>query len=116
MNIQPHYPLARYVIKAQERELALPAVQGRLNGLFLITEDGMGVANVLADLLIYQGAFAYVIEKNKCLSETAIRAEVELARNLFGTVNGLVHLAGLSAEQMPTNIAYWHNQVQLQCK
>jgi NAD(P)-dependent dehydrogenase (short-subunit alcohol dehydrogenase family) len=115
MNKQSSDLLARYVIKAQERALA-PVIQGRLNNLFLITEDPLGVANALADLLIYQGAFAYIIEREKCGSEAAVCAEAKQARNLFGPVNGMIHLAGLSAEPMPADIASWRKQVELQCK
>lgn len=107
----------RYIIKAREESLLLPSSgKGKLKGLFLITEDDLGVAKLLANELIYNGAFAYIIEKENCLSENSIREEVENARTLFGSVEGIIHLAGLKAMQMPGTLATWHEEIMLQCK
>ena len=106
----------RYIIGAEEQPLNPVPGRFRLEGLFLLTEDGLGTARALADSLIYQGAFAYIIEEKDCLDEATIAAEVALARSLFGPVNGIIHLAGLRAAPMPEDIDSWHYEVKLQCK
>ncbi|XZF15892.1 SDR family NAD(P)-dependent oxidoreductase [Chitinophagaceae bacterium MMS25-I14] len=108
-----HY---RYIIRSREEALAQFSGRRRLTGLFLITEDDMGVARLLADELIYNGAFACIIEKEHCASEEGIREEIENARTLFGSVEGIIHLAGLKAMSMPVTLDDWHSEVTLQCK
>lgn len=107
---------SRYVIRAEAEPLKVRSGMERIKGLFLITEDGLGVAQFLADLLIYQGAFAYVIETKNCLQEEDIKKEITLAKDLFGPVKGIIHMAGLRAMNMPKTIKSWHEEVQLQCK
>lgn len=106
----------RYIIRGEQELLRLPARKEKMQGLFLITDDELGIAKLLADTLLYCGAFAYVVEKEHYLTETAIRHEVESARRLFGPVTGIIHLAGLKAMPMPEDMERWHDEVQSQCK
>ncbi len=106
----------RYLMRHEEEALPQRRTNKNFSGLYLITEDEMGVANILADELIYRGAFAYIIEASKYTSEEAISLEIKKARNIFGPVNGVIHLAGLKAMDFPKDIRSWKNEVQMQCK
>lgn len=105
----------RYIIQSEEQPLPAPA-RGRLDGLFLLTEDSLGVARALTELLIYQGAFAFVLEEKTCRDEASLQQEIERVRSLFGPVNGIIHLSGLKIAPMPATMQAWHEEVQLQCK
>lgn len=107
---------SRYVIRGKEAPIRVLLNQKKLHGLYLITEDRLGVARLLSEQIIYRGGFAYVIENKHCLSEGGVQLEVDFARSLFGPAHGLIHLAGLAVLPMPDNIEAWHEEVLLQCK
>jgi NAD(P)-dependent dehydrogenase (short-subunit alcohol dehydrogenase family) len=108
--------LVRYVIRPQEEQLKLPSHRRGVRGLFLIAEDGLGVAKELAERIIADDGFAYIIASEKCLEESQIQAECTVAQNLFGKIGGIIHLAGLNAMPMPQDMTSWRTETQLQCK
>jgi len=115
-NISNSLSDIRYVMRHEEEVLPLLKKEKRLKGLYIITEDNLGVADILADLLIYKGAFAYVIEAEHCISESSIKKEIKTARDIFGPVNGIIHLAGLKHMEFPNEINAWKLETQIQCK
>lgn len=88
-----------------KQELLLKA-----DDLFLITEDDLGVAALVAIALQQRGAKTAII-KSDLLSPSALSKI-----NSVGSVKGIIHLAPLSALPMPDNLQVWHNYTQIHSK
>ena len=81
-------------------------------GLFLITEDGLGVAAKVASLLQQQGATTEII------SEEVLTSPEKLAGLIAQTypVSGIVHLSPLAEVSMPEKLADWRYYTQIHTK
>ncbi len=81
-------------------------------GLFLITEDVLGVAAKVASLLQQQGAIT------KIISEEVLRSPEKLAGLIAQTypVSGIVHLSPLAEMSMPEKLADWRYYTQIHTK
>ncbi len=83
---EPAWPLRRYVLRQRD---AGPAVPGavKLSGLrFLITDDGLGVAPLVAASLEARGALPRIVDFRK----------LEAAPGAVGRPDGLIHLWSLN--------------------
>ena len=63
------------------------------NDLFLITEDAVGVASLVAEALQQRGAKTAIIKSEILLSPTALSQAI---MPLVGSVKGIIHLAALA--------------------
>lgn len=81
-------------------------------GLFLITEDRLGVARIVALLLQQQGATTEII------SEEVLTSPEKLAGLIAQTypVSGIVHLSPLAEVSMPEKLADWRYYTQIHTK
>ena len=81
-------------------------------GLFLITEDVLGVAAKVASLLQQQGATTEII------NETVLRFPEQLARFIteISPISGIVHLSPLAEVSMPEKLADWRYYTQIHTK
>lgn len=81
-------------------------------GLFLITEDVLGVAAKVASLLQQQGATTEII------SEEVLRSPEQLARFIteISPISGIVHLSPLAEVSMPEKLADWRYYTQIHTK
>jgi acyl transferase domain-containing protein/NAD(P)-dependent dehydrogenase (short-subunit alcohol dehydrogenase family) len=89
--------LSRHVLKA-EAESVEPTVLRRLErGLFLVTEDVLGLAPELMRLLQAKGAGALLVPRAALEDEAGLLAWCEAHRAQIDTVAGVVHLAALGS-------------------
>lgn len=92
---------AKREVWATTEELPLKA-----DDLFLITEDKLGVAALVADALQQRGAKTAII-----------KSEISpVIGNFEGKVKGIIHLAALAAISMPDNLTQWRNYTQIHGK
>ncbi|WP_207217510.1 MULTISPECIES: type I polyketide synthase [Sorangium] len=84
----------RFVLRAERKELRdEPPVHPR--GLFLVTEDELGLAGRVCALLAQRGARPVVIPRDALEAPDRIARDVAAARREHGVVRGIVHLASL---------------------
>ncbi|MGB5962862.1 MAG: SDR family NAD(P)-dependent oxidoreductase [Coleofasciculaceae cyanobacterium] len=97
---------AQREVWASREELPL-----KTDDLFLITEDQLGVAALVAQALQQRGAKTAIIKSETLLSPP------ELSQiNTSLTVKGIIHLAALAALPMPDNLIEWRNYTQIHGK
>jgi NADP-dependent 3-hydroxy acid dehydrogenase YdfG len=99
---------AKPEVWATTEELPLKA-----DDLFLITEDNLGVAPLVAQALQQRGAKTGLIKSEILLSPQALSQAIT---TLNGSVKGIIHLAALAAMPMPDNLCQWRNYTQIHCK
>lgn len=83
------------------------------NDLFLITEDAVGVASLVAEALQQRGAKTAIIKSEILLSPAALSQAI---MPLVGSVKGIIHLAALAAIPMPDNLSKWRHYTQIHSK
>ena len=79
-------------------------------GLFLITEDGLGVASCVAEILQQNGAQTSIISTPK------LQQPKGLAELVKTPVTGIVHLASLVPLSLPENLSDWQNYTRIHSK
>src|SRR5690606_13660289 len=105
----------RYVMAARPVPLlALEVVAPR--GLFVVTEDAMGVAGHVAGMLRAKGARVAVVDCAALASPEALSAAVDELEAAHGPVAGVVHLAALDPAPVPDDVAAWRGVTQVQAK
>ncbi|UFP92768.1 SDR family NAD(P)-dependent oxidoreductase [Gloeobacter morelensis MG652769] len=105
----------RYLMEA--RTLPLPRTEGRtLSGLFLITEDALGVAGALAPALQAAGARSALIPAAVLQSPELLGTCMRELRERFGPASGVVHLTALARPGSPQSLAEWRVHTQVQAK
>lgn len=105
----------RSLIEAWEEELPdgepLP-----LAGLYLVTEDRLGVAEHVAGSLREAGARAAVIGYDALASPPELERRVAELQRLEGPIRGVVHLAPLEAAELPATLSAWRGYTQAHAK
>jgi NAD(P)-dependent dehydrogenase (short-subunit alcohol dehydrogenase family) len=98
-----------------EPEVLPISVAAPLAGLFLITEDETGVANLVAQALQQRGVKTVLLPPSVLANSEQLTAQVTgLAGQ--GLVSGIVHLLGLNSYPLPENFADWQAATQVQIK
>jgi NAD(P)-dependent dehydrogenase (short-subunit alcohol dehydrogenase family)/acyl carrier protein len=87
----------------------------RLSGLFLVTEDALGIAAPLLGLLRARGAAAYPLSIADLDSDRALDRRHGVLRQRHGPVRGVLHLAALGRDQADT-LSDWRRCTELACK
>ncbi len=85
-------------------------------GLFLITDDHLSVAPLVAAALQQRGATPIVIPMGSLLDLNGIAAQLPEWQQTYGPVHGIVHLAGLVPSGLPDQLATWRQWTQIQTK
>ena len=111
----------RYLIKGVLEELVIPPFAPgseaiRLVGLYLITEDSLGLSLGLAKALGRLGAKVGVLTRGTLLDQSQMKQQIEAFRAEHGPVRGIVHLAGLSVSDMPEQLSGWREETAIQLK
>lgn len=87
-----------------------------LSGLYLITEDGMGVAPQVAARLHRLGAETAIIARGQLVSHEAVETALLQGHRQGGPIRGIVHLAPLVARAMPDTLDAWKQTTQQDSK
>lgn len=85
----------------------------KADDLFLITEDKLGVAPLVAEALQQRGAKTAIINSEILLSPSGLS---QVIQPLVGSVKGIIHLAALAALPIPDNLREWRHHTQIQSK
>ena len=85
-------------------------------GLFLITEDELGVAPYVLSALQERGAESVLITTSLLRSPQELAEVVDQQRQIHGLVTGIVHLAPLAAIPLPDTLSDWREYTQIQIK
>jgi len=88
----------------------------QLTGLFLITEDELGIAQELQKAIQKQGATTAVIEREILKNPEKLAVVIDKLRAKASIISGIVHLAGLSRLQLPDNFSEWQELATIQAK
>src|SRR5262249_13712216 len=96
----------RFQIKPFREPLAQAPVPS-LNGLFLITEDELAVAPLVAQGLARLGARPGLLERAALADPAVLDARIKALTAEHGPVAGFVHLAPLSRRRMPDGLGEW---------
>jgi len=92
---------------------ATTALRG--TGSVLITEDALGVAVEVERLLRGQGIAAAVLPR-RCLADGRLASALDEARAAVGPFRAVLHLAGLEAQAVPSDIAGWRACTEREAK
>jgi acyl transferase domain-containing protein/NAD(P)H-dependent flavin oxidoreductase YrpB (nitropropane dioxygenase family)/NAD(P)-dependent dehydrogenase (short-subunit alcohol dehydrogenase family) len=88
----------------------------QLTGLFLITEDQLGVASPLASALRQLGAETTILSASMLKDRETLAQAIEQLRQEAGPVQGLIHLTNLGINPWPDNLSDWRELGQIQSK
>jgi NAD(P)-dependent dehydrogenase (short-subunit alcohol dehydrogenase family) len=93
--------------------LPLPA----LTGLFLVsTETNSSLVTWMVEALARQGAQPVVLQLPALTDDTQLAVHLDALRSQYGSVTGIVHLAGALAQPMPESLAQWRQLAASQAK
>ncbi len=107
--------LPRFVFRPVSLSLPFPRTWS-LEGNFLITDDGQGVASQVAYTIESQGGKAFVIDQETLLSREKLELLLEQAWKELKQVRGILHLAPLSDHILPDQLEEWQKISQLHSK
>ena len=113
LNVPPPGPVPRFVLRAVEAPPASPRGCLPDGAVFLITDDGRGIAAALAAELAAAGACPVVVpvpgvsahDDGAEAEDGSFAALLDSVRRRYGTINGVVHLAPLRAASEFADIA-----------
>jgi acyl transferase domain-containing protein/NAD(P)H-dependent flavin oxidoreductase YrpB (nitropropane dioxygenase family)/NAD(P)-dependent dehydrogenase (short-subunit alcohol dehydrogenase family) len=99
----------RFVMEETVRSLARNK-RTRLQGVFLVTEDELGVTAEVGRLVESRGALTVVLSRAVLADEDALARQVIEARSSKGPFTGVIHLASLSRQPTPQLLTEWRAQ------
>ncbi len=104
---------SRHVIVAQAEPITASALRQIGPGHFLITEDGLGLASLLAGLLAGRGCTAAIVPQEVLGSEALLGRWVAERRSEFAALAGVIHLAPIGAGWLAADapLAAWREQL-----
>ncbi len=98
------------VAPAIKQPLTLP------HGLFIITEDRMGVADCVAASLQQQVATPVILKTDTLLNSKQLAQEFDQLCQTHGPVTGILHLAPLAPLAIPESLTQWRNYTAIHTK
>lgn len=101
----------RYLMQA--REVALPQTPLRFRGCYLLSRDRLGVADLLAELIVEYGGLARVVDIGADNGIAEVLAWLEQSGH---EVRGLLHLAGLDRSDRMAGIEAWRSGCEAHVK
>jgi acyl transferase domain-containing protein/NAD(P)H-dependent flavin oxidoreductase YrpB (nitropropane dioxygenase family)/NAD(P)-dependent dehydrogenase (short-subunit alcohol dehydrogenase family) len=105
----------RFLMHGAEKSL-LRSAQKPLEGLYLVTEDLQGVADLVLAALREHGAQASLIRRDDLLSVAATEERVLVLREVYGPIRGLLHLAPLGLGVASADLTGWRQATALATK
>ena len=115
VSFPPSEETPRYIM-APVDELPPEPEAEKLSGLYLITQDELSVAQVLADELRKKGADPALIDAAALRNPEKLRQSLEKLRAERGPVKGIVHLAALADKPLPDSLTEWRGLSQIHSK
>lgn len=105
----------RFVMRSASAPLP-PVSVPRLEGLVLITKDQRGLSGILRNKLEKLGAHCVELRPED-FTNGGVQEIIEQNRKKFGSVSGIIHLAGLDASsKWPETLDAWHQNTSLAVK
>jgi acyl transferase domain-containing protein/NAD(P)H-dependent flavin oxidoreductase YrpB (nitropropane dioxygenase family)/NADP-dependent 3-hydroxy acid dehydrogenase YdfG len=101
--------LPRFVMEASVRPL-VHTRRSRLRGLFVLTEDELGVASEVGRLIEFRGAGTALLRCATLADEDALARQITAARRDKGPITGVMHLASLSRRSTPQLLIEWRGE------
>ncbi len=104
---------SRHVIAAEAEPIPATAQRRITAGHFLITEDGLGLATQVADLLAARGSSSTVVAGEALKSEEALARWITQHGATHDNVAGVIHLAALGAPWLASDASLiaWRDQL-----
>lgn len=99
--------VGRYVMRGEPASIPLPSPDHRLSGLYFVTGEAGAIRDAVLDGLRQQGALAEPVSTTWFRDIERWNATAEALRDRHGPVRGIVHLAGVAAETLPTTLDRW---------
>jgi NAD(P)-dependent dehydrogenase (short-subunit alcohol dehydrogenase family) len=99
--------VGRYVMKGEPASIPLPSPDDRLSGLYFVTGEEGAIRDAVLDGLRRQGASAEPVSTTWFRDIECWNATAKTLRDRHGPVRGIVHLAGVAAETLPTALDQW---------
>jgi acyl transferase domain-containing protein/NAD(P)H-dependent flavin oxidoreductase YrpB (nitropropane dioxygenase family) len=105
----------RFIVEAKPEAVDGSALRQIQPGHFLITEDGLGVAALLAQTLVSRGCTVSVVGRDVLGNEDLLGAWGAEQKSKIDSLAGIVHLAPLGSEWLEpeTPLETWRRQLQL---
>jgi acyl transferase domain-containing protein/NAD(P)-dependent dehydrogenase (short-subunit alcohol dehydrogenase family)/NAD(P)H-dependent flavin oxidoreductase YrpB (nitropropane dioxygenase family) len=105
----------RFIMRATTKKLSqLVVVPPR--GLFIVTEDAMGVAPLAVAALRSKGADAMLVERAELQSPSVLAERITTLRMVHGPVRGVLHLAPLALTSKPNDFESWRTSMQVETR
>jgi len=107
--------LPRYLVVAREQAVDVHAVRRIRQGHFVVTEDLLGVAEILAERLLREGCTIHRVPRETLADEGALLRWIREASVERGTLGGIVHLAPLGVHELDLDgtLEHWRRELQL---
>jgi NAD(P)-dependent dehydrogenase (short-subunit alcohol dehydrogenase family) len=87
-----------------------------LTGLFLITEDPLGIAHYIASQLQKQGAYSVILGVDSLGNHEQLSHQIEELRQQYGSVTGIIHLAPVTPFSQVTTLEQWRTYTACHAK
>ena len=104
---------SRHVIAAEAESIAASALRRITTGHFLITEDGLGLAALVAALLAERGCASTVVPGDVLCGEDRLAGWIAERGAALDSVAGVIHLAAAGAPWLDgtASLAEWRGQL-----
>ena len=105
----------RYVMHGNVQAL-LHVPDDQLAGLFIVTEDSLGISEQVINALKQRGARAFLIRRSDLMDQELLERRVMPLLYIHGPLQGIVHLAALGLERESDNLADWRQATTVAAK
>ena len=106
-TVEPVPPgVTRFVMEGTARPLA-GTRRTRLRGMFVLTEDELGITDEVRRLIESRGALTLVLSRAVLADEDALARQIIAGRHSKGRITGVIHLASLSPQPTPRLLTEW---------
>jgi NAD(P)-dependent dehydrogenase (short-subunit alcohol dehydrogenase family) len=99
--------VGRYVMKGEPVSIPPASPDQRLSGLYFVTGEVGAVRDAVLEGLRQWGAVAEPVSTSWSEDIERWNATAKTLRDRHGPVRGIVHLAGVAAETLPTTLEQW---------
>jgi acyl transferase domain-containing protein/NAD(P)H-dependent flavin oxidoreductase YrpB (nitropropane dioxygenase family)/NADP-dependent 3-hydroxy acid dehydrogenase YdfG len=113
--VQPEGECPRCLMQGTEKALRSPR-PASLEGLYIVTDDGRGVAERVCDTLSQCGVQAHLIRREDLGDMAAVASQVQSLRQDYGPVRGTVHLAPLGCGAGHNTLDDWRRHTTIATK
>jgi len=108
-------PPFRHVIEPEPERIDDAALRNPLQGHFILTQDCLGVAQELSELLEARGCTISMVPRDALMEETSLKQWCDSAEGHMEAVAGVVHLGQIGSGRIRAEAAVADWQRQLQC-